>query len=60
MIELIEYIKLHILSLEQDYEEFYDKYRDTLEYKHELINEIKGQIIASRHILSVGEGILNK
>ena len=58
-----EYIKLHLLSLEQDSEEiqkqmgFYDDY-DSDEYKDLEIEDIStnGQILACYHFLSVLEG----
>jgi hypothetical protein len=60
-----EYIKLHLISLEQDSEElekqmgFYDDY-DSDEYKDLEIEDIStnGQIIATAHLLSVLEGTL--
>ena len=67
MNELIEYIKLHILSLEQDsvklnaemdtYEEFESNEWQSLEIEDISIN---GQIIASYHLLSVAKDILEK
>jgi hypothetical protein len=58
-----EYIKLHLISLEQDSEElqkqmgFYDDY-DSDEYKDLEIEDIStnGQILACYHFLSVIEG----
>jgi hypothetical protein len=49
--QLIEYIKIHLISLEQDL----DKHRpeDTL-----LVEYIEGQIEATRHLLSVATDIL--
>ena len=46
---LIEYMKIHLISLEQD-----------LESNPESINvvDIEGQIYATRHLLSVAEGML--
>jgi hypothetical protein len=60
-----EYIKLHLISLEQDSEEiqkqmgFYDDY-DSDEYKDLEIEDIStnGQILACYHFLSVLEGTL--
>jgi hypothetical protein len=65
MNELIEYLKLHIISLEQDSEElekemgFYDDL-DCDEFKDLEIEDISinGQLIATHHILSVAQGIL--
>jgi hypothetical protein len=60
-----EYIKLHLISLEQDSEEiqkqmgFYDDY-DSDEYKDLEIEDISinGQTIACYHFLSVLEGTI--
>jgi hypothetical protein len=53
MIEMIAYIKLHILSLEQDMEKYYSE--DNVGY-----TEINAALDTSRHLLSVAEGILIK
>ena len=60
MNEVIEYIKLHILSLEQDMEAARnhepladDEYDESDDYLY-------GAIEASKHLLSVAEDILNK
>jgi hypothetical protein len=47
--QLIEYIKIHLISLEQD-----------LEANPESINvvDIEGQIYATRHLLSVAESMI--
>ena len=60
-----EYIRLHLISLEQDSEElqkqmgFYDDY-DSDEYKDLEIEDISlnGQMIACYHFLSVLEGTI--
>ena len=46
---LIEYLMIHIISLEQD-----------LEINPESINvvDIEGQIYATKHLLSVAEGMI--
>ena len=49
---LIEYIKIHLISLEQDM----DSIKGTLT---EDYNYIWGQIIATKHLLSVATDILN-
>ena len=51
MHELIEYMNLHLISLNQD-----------LEINPESINvvDIPGQIYATEHLLSVAEGIMAK
>lgn len=51
MNELIEYIKIHLVSLQQDWEEALDG---------EEYDYLSGQIAATRHLLSVAEDILNK
>jgi hypothetical protein len=53
MIEMITYIKLHILSLEQDMEKYYSE--DDVGY-----TEINAALDTSRQLLSVAEGILSK
>jgi hypothetical protein len=49
MNQLIEYMKIHLISLEQD-----------LESSPESINviDIPGQIHATKHLLSVAEGMI--
>ena len=49
----LEYMKLHLISLEQDL----DKHRpeDTL-----LVEYIEGQIVATKHLLSVATDIMNE
>ena len=63
--QAIQYIKLHLISLEQDSEELNKEMMnnddlDSDEYKDMEIEDISinGQIIATRHILSVVAGIL--
>jgi hypothetical protein len=56
MIEMIAYIKLHILSLEQDMEKYYSGIGFA-------VGDIRSKAAAldtSRHLLSVAEGILIK
>jgi hypothetical protein len=50
--QLIEYIKIHIISLEQDLDHFPDG--DINSVLH-----MNGQIYATRHLLSVADDILN-
>ena len=62
--KLVEYIKLHVISLEQDIENIYEEmevldpaskdYND-LDFEY---NHCSGQLIATRHLLSVVEDIL--
>jgi hypothetical protein len=67
MNELIEYMKLHLISLEQDSEQLgkamdaYSNYEDDA-YRDLEIEDIStnGQIIATAHLLSVAEGIMSK
>ncbi len=57
MNELIEYIKLHIISLEQDLEKLdtYDQEEDSIDWHY-----VVGQIHATKHLLSVADDILVK
>jgi hypothetical protein len=50
--QLIEYIKIHIISLEQDYDRLPDGDRDS-------VIHLNGQVLATRHLLSVATDILN-
>jgi hypothetical protein len=52
MNELIEYIKIHIISLEQDLE--------NEDGADSIVPYLEGAIEVSRHYLSVAEDILNK
>jgi hypothetical protein len=47
----IEYIKIHLISLEQDYDRFPDGDRDS-------VIHLNGQVFATRHLLSVAEGMI--
>ena len=49
--QLIEYMKLHLISLEQDLENH--RPEDVL-----LVEQIEGQIIATRHLLETMEEML--
>ena len=63
--QVINYMKLHLISLEQDSEDLekrmddYSNYEDD-EYRDLEIEDISnnGQIIATRHLLSVAADIL--
>lgn len=67
MEEMIAYLELHLISLEQDSEAIekamdnYSNYEDD-EYRMLEIEDIStnGQIIATAHLLSVAKGILKK
>jgi hypothetical protein len=68
MKELIEYMKLHLISLEQDSEKIeeemsqFEYNMDSDEFKTLEIQDISvnGQIIATAHLLSVANDILAK
>jgi hypothetical protein len=47
----IEYIKIHLISLEQDYDRLPDGDRDS-------VIHLNGQVLATRHLLSVAEGMI--
>jgi hypothetical protein len=47
----IEYMKIHLISLEQDYDKLPDGDRDS-------VIHLNGQVLATRHILSVAEGMI--
>jgi hypothetical protein len=53
MNQLIEYIKIHLISLKQDYSLIPDG--DSHSVAH-----LNGQVLATNHLLSVAEDILNK
>ena len=56
LIHLIEYTKLHLISLNQDYDKFYEDYLNgTSDYDISVIDNIKGQIKATEHLLSVAD-----
>ncbi len=66
MNKLIEYMKLHLISLEQDSEKIESQMREFVEdfesdeYKELEIKDIStnGQIFATRHLLSVATDIM--
>lgn len=68
MNELIEYMKLHLISLEQDSElvqeemSQFEYNMDSKDYQSLEIEDISlnGQIIATRHLLSVATDIMNE
>ncbi len=62
--KLVEYIKLHVISLEQDLENISSEMEELdpeskackeLDFEY---NHWSGQLLATRHILSVAEDIL--
>jgi hypothetical protein len=50
---LKEYINIHLISLNQDYEKFYEDYLNDNNYDPADIDNIRGQIKATKHILGV-------
>jgi len=63
-VKLVEYIKLHVISLEQDLENISQE-MESLDPESKLSKELdfeynhwSGQLLATRHILSVVEDIL--
>jgi len=68
MIIFLEYLKLHIISLEQysdKLEEIKENFQgdyDSEEYENLVLDDYynTGELTASRHLLSVAEGILEK
>ena len=52
LINLIEYIKIHLISLEQDYDKCPTGDRDS-------VLHLNGQVLATKHLLSVATDILN-
>lgn len=55
----IEYMKLHLISLNQDYDEFYDNYRVNSHYLKSKIDDLKGQIKATEHLMSVASDMMS-
>jgi len=51
-----EYMNIHLISLTQDYEQFYDDYLNDTEYDPSDIDNIRGQIKATRHLIGVLNG----
>jgi hypothetical protein len=51
-------MRIHLVSLNQDYDKFYDEYLNTRDYDSSIIDHIKGQIEATEHLLSVAEGMI--
>ena len=51
LINLIEYMKIHLISLQQDYEKIPDGDRDS-------VLHLNGQVLATRQLLSVAEGMI--
>jgi hypothetical protein len=53
-------MKLHLISLNQDYEKFYEDYLNDNKYDSSDIDNIRGQIKATRHLLSVATDIMEE
>jgi hypothetical protein len=53
MNQFIEYMKIHLISLQQDYDKFPDGDRDS-------IIHLNGQVLATSHLLSVAEGMIEQ
>jgi|SanBayMetagenome_1026888.scaffolds.fasta_scaffold14022_2 hypothetical protein len=51
-----EYLNIHLISLTQDYEQFYEDYLNDTEYDPSNIDNIRGQIKATRHLIGVLNG----
>jgi hypothetical protein len=56
----LEYMKIHLISLNQDYEKFYEDYLNNNKYDSSDIDNIRGQIKATRHLLSVATDIMEE
>jgi DNA-binding phage protein len=56
----LEYMKLHLISLNQDYEKFYEDYLNDNNYDPADIDNIRGQIKATKHLLSVATDIMEE
>jgi hypothetical protein len=54
----MEYMSIHLISLNQDYDKFYDEYLNTRDYDSSKIDNIKGQIIATEHLMSVASDMI--
>ena len=58
MHKFIEYMSIHLISLNQDYDKFYDEYLNTRDYDSSIIDDIKGQIKATEHLMSVASDMI--
>jgi hypothetical protein len=57
--QLIEYIKIHLISLRQDWEDAINNIDLIDSEYHPSDDYFEGAIEATEHLLSVAEGILN-
>ena len=59
----IEYMKLHLISLEQDLEAYEEKWKDDIAMNVDeclySVNYMNGLIETARHLLSVATDIMN-
>lgn len=53
MNSMIEYMKIHLISLQQDYNLLPDGDRDSFIH-------LNGQVLATSHLLSVAEGMIKE
>jgi len=56
--QFMEYMSIHLISLEQDYDKFYEDYLNDTEYDPSAIDNIKGQIKATKHLMSVASDMM--
>lgn len=56
--QFMEYMYIHLISLEQDYDKFYEDYLNDTEYDPSDIDNIKGQIKATKHLMSVASDMI--
>lgn len=56
--QFMEYMSIHLISLNQDYDKFYDDYLNTRDYDSSIIDDIKGQIKATEHLMSVASDMM--
>ena len=56
--QFMEYMSIHLISLNQDYEKFYEDYLNDTEYDPSDIDNIKGQIKATKHLMSVASDMI--
>ena len=61
--KFMEYMKIHLISLNQDLEQYETKWKDDIAMNVDeclySINYMNGQIEATRHLLSVATDIMN-
>ena len=58
--KFLEYMKIHLISLEQDMEDAQELFRTNRDdHNTHKIDYLNGQIIATRHLLSVATDIMN-